>query len=50
LGSVVTEFVPAVAIVADEVGNFLEGLVRDRVLKWHFWLWGIEGIVDNAMV
>ncbi len=35
VGCVCAELVPVVAIVADEVGNLAEGLVRDSMLDGH---------------
>ncbi len=41
MGCIVAEFLPILAIVADEVGDFVKGLVGDSVLEWHGWLVGV---------
>jgi hypothetical protein len=33
--SVHAELVPVIAVVANEVGDFAEGLVGNNVLEWH---------------
>jgi hypothetical protein len=44
MGCVGAKFVPVVAIVADEVGDLVEGMVRDCVLEGHGLAWrGGEG-------
>ena len=48
MGGAAAEFVPVVAIVANEVGDFAEGLERDCVLEWHFNI-RIEGMVDSGV-
>ncbi len=47
MGGAAAEFVPVVAIVANEVGDFAEGLEHDHVLEWHFDV-RIEGMVDSG--
>jgi hypothetical protein len=41
------EFVPVVSIVADEVGDFTEGLIRDSLLEGHVLVYG-GGSVDDG--
>jgi hypothetical protein len=41
------EFIPVVAIVANEVGDFAKGLECDRLLEGHFDI-RIEGMVDSG--
>jgi hypothetical protein len=47
MGGAAAVFVPVVAIVANEVSDFAEGLERDCVLEWHFDV-RIEGMVDSS--
>ncbi len=39
MGCVGAEFVPVIAVVANEVGDLTEGLVRDNVLDGHGLVW-----------
>ena len=41
------EFIPVVSIVADEVGDFAEGLIRDSLLEGH--VFGMGGVVLMMM-
>ncbi len=45
MGCLGAEFVPVVSVVADEVGDFTESLIRDGVLERHVLVWG--GSVDD---
>ena len=39
MGCLGAEFVPVVSVVADEVGDFTEGLIRDSLLGGHVLVW-----------
>jgi hypothetical protein len=45
MGCLGEEFVPVVSIVADEVGDLAESLMRDGLLERHVLVWG--GSVDD---
>ncbi len=46
MGCLGAELIPVVSVVADEVGDFTESLIRDGVLEGHVLVWG-GGSVDN---
>ncbi len=45
MGCLGAEFVPVISVVADELGDFTESLIREGLLERHVLVWG--GSVDD---